>query len=153
MKISDVLKKELVFPELVSKTKTDVIEELSRKVTELIPNLSFERVKETLMERERLCSTAVDSGVAIPHGKISDTTKIIAAFGRASEGIDFESLDGKKTKLFILLIAPDNSAGSHIRLLARISKIFRSDKIRTDLLKADSVDKIYDIIIDEDEKY
>lgn len=153
MKIANVLKKEFIFPELVSKTKTEVIEELSRKVAELSINLSFEKVRETLLERENLCSTAVDSGVAIPHGKISDTSRIITAFGRSREGIDFESLDGNRTKLFILVIAPDNAAGSHIKLLARISKIFRKEEIRNALLNAETADELYNIIIEEDENF
>ncbi len=153
MKIVDVLKKELIFPQLSSESKADVIEELSKKVTELTPNLSFEKVRETLMEREKLCSTAVDSGVAIPHGKISDTSKTIVAIGRSIEGIDFESLDGNKTKLFILIIAPENSGGSHIQLLARISKIFRNEDVRSNLLKAESADSIYETIVQEDEKF
>lgn len=152
MKISNVLKKEFIFPELASKTKTEVIEELAGKVSELSANLNFEKVKETLMERENLCSTAVDAGVAIPHGKMSETSKIISAFGRSSEGIDFDSLDGNKTKMFILVIAPDNASGSHIKLLARISKIFRSEEVRSAILDAATADDIYDIIVQEDEK-
>lgn len=153
MKILDVLKKEFIFPELISETKPAVIEELSQKVSELTPSLNFEKVYETLMEREKLCSTAVDSGVAIPHGKISDTSKTIIAVGRSTAGIDFESLDGNKTKLFILIIAPENSAGDHIKLLARISKILRNEDVRTDLLGAESAEDIYSIIINEDEKF
>lgn len=153
MKIADVLKKEFIFPDLSSETKINVIEELSREVSKLSPSLNFEKVKETLMDREKLCSTAVDSGVAIPHGKISDTSQTMVAVGRSIKGIDFESLDGNKTKLFILIIAPENSGESHIKLLARISKIFRSEKVRTDLLKAESADSIYETIIEEDEKF
>src|SRR5574341_1961167 len=125
LKIIDDLKKESVIPYLQSKTKPEVIKEIAACVTSLYSNINSEKLVEVLMEREKLCSTAVDAGVAIPHGKLSSLPNIIAAFGRSLEGIDFESLDGKSTHLFILLIAPENSSGSHLKLLSRISRLFK----------------------------
>lgn len=151
MKIADVLRKELVIANLQSKNKPDVIEELSTNVSShSIINISTEKLVEILMEREKLCSTAVDSGVAIPHGKLGGLSSIIAAFGRSKEGIDFESLDGGATHLFILLLAPENSAGAHLKLLARISRIFKDRSFRSRLMEAKSQDEIYEIITQED---
>ncbi|MBI4228432.1 MAG: PTS sugar transporter subunit IIA, partial [Deltaproteobacteria bacterium] len=118
MEIADVFRKESVISDLVSKSKPDVIRELAQRVTEQYPNLNRENLVSVLLEREKLCSTAVDEGVAIPHGKISGLSNIIAAFGRSVEGIDFESLDDKPTNLFILLLAPESSSGIHLKLLA-----------------------------------
>ncbi|GBD39548.1 PTS system fructose-specific EIIABC component [bacterium HR37] len=153
MKIADVLKKESVIPYLRSKTKAEVIRELSEHVSSVSNNINTERLVEVLMERERLCSTAVDSGVAIPHGKLSGISNIITAFGRSIEGVDFESLDGNPTHLFILLLAPENSAGTHLKLLARFSKIFKSPEFRSKLMQAKSQDEIYELIIEEDAKH
>ena|ERR1700758_4579502 len=153
MKIVDVLKKECVIPNLHSKTKPEVIKEISERVASQYPNINTERLFEILIEREKLCSTAVDAGVAIPHGKLSGLSNIITAFGRSLEGIDFESLDGKPTHLFILLIAPENSAGAHLKLLARISRIFKDPDLRSRIMEARSQDEIYEIIAEEDEKY
>lgn len=149
----DVLRKESVIPNLRSKTKLDVIKELSDRVSSIYPNVNKEALVSVLIEREKLCSTAVDVGVAIPHGKLSGISDIIVAFGRSLKGIDFESLDGNPTYLFILLIAPENSAGTHLKLLARISRLFKEKDFRSKLLKAQSQDEIYDIISEEDAKY
>ncbi len=152
LEINDVLKKESVIPNLYSKTKSDVIRELSDKVATIYPNFNRENLISVLLEREKLCSTAVDEGVAIPHGKMSGISSIIVAFGRSIEGIDFESLDGNPTHLFILLIAPENSSGVHLKLLARISRIFKNPDFRSRITKAGSQDEIYELILQEDAK-
>jgi len=96
----DVLRKESVIPNLRSRTKLDVIKELSDRVSSIYPSVNKEALVSVLIEREKLCSTAVDVGVAIPHGKLSGISDIIVVFGRSLEGIDFESLDGNPTYLF-----------------------------------------------------
>lgn len=152
MKILDVLKKESIFSNLTSQNKPDLLRELSERLTSHYRNIETDMLFDVLLAREKLCSTAVDSGVAIPHCKLSGLTDIIAAFGRSKEGIDFESLDGNPTHLFILLLAPENAAGSHLKLLARISYIFKSQEFRKKLIDARSSDEIYDVIKGEDEK-
>lgn len=153
MKIADVLEQKTIITNLEAKSKPEVIEELAERVSSVFTNINQERLVEVLMEREKLCSTAVDSGVAIPHAKLSGISNIIAGFGRSAEGIDFDSLDAKKTHLFIVVIAPENSTGSHIQLLARISKIFRNPGLRADIMECESQEDIYEAIIREDEKY
>ena len=152
MKISDVLERKAIIPKLQSMSKPDVIRELAERISSVYPNIHDDKLIDVLMEREKLCSTAVDSGVAIPHAKLSGISDIIAGFGRSAEGIDFDSLDGKPTHLFILLVAPENSIGAHIQLLARISKIFKNPELRTKLINLESQDEIYDSIIAEDER-
>ncbi len=152
MKISDVLERETIIPDLQSKTKEDVIRELAENLASAHPGINDEKLIEVLMEREKLCSTAVDSGVAIPHAKLSGISDIIAGFGRSVEGIDYDSLDAELTHLFIILVAPETSIGAHIQLLARISKIFRNPDLRAKLLTLETKDEIYDSIIMEDAK-
>ena len=152
MKISDVLERKAIIPKIQSRSKPDVIRELAEKLASVYPNVHDEKLIEVLMEREKLCSTAVDSGVAIPHAKMSGISDIIAGFGKSTEGIDFDSLDGRPTHLFILLVAPENTIGAHIQLLARISKIFKNPELRTRLMSLESQDDIYDSIITEDER-
>jgi PTS system nitrogen regulatory IIA component len=148
MNIVDFLKKEAVIPELRSKNKTELVKELSQLVSSLYPNINTDSLFLVLMEREKLCSTAVDAGVAIPHGKLGGISNIIAAFGRSAKGIDFESLDGNPTHLFILI-----AAGTHLKLLARISKIFKVADFRSRLMEAKSQDEIYELIAEEDAKH
>jgi PTS system nitrogen regulatory IIA component len=152
MKISDVLERETIIPDLQSRTKPDVIRELAQNLAAAHPGINNEKLIEVLMEREKLCSTAVDSGVAIPHAKMTGISDIIAGFGRSIEGIDYDSLDAELTHLFIILVAPETSIGAHIQLLARISKIFRNPDLRTKLMTLETQDEIYDSIIMEDAK-
>jgi PTS system nitrogen regulatory IIA component len=152
MKISDVLERETIIPDLQSRTKPDVIRELAGNLAAAHPGINNEKLIEVLMEREKLCSTAVDSGVAIPHAKMTGISDIIAGFGRSIEGIDYDSLDAELTHLFIILVAPETSIGAHIQLLARISKIFRNPDLRTKLMTLETQDEIYDSIIMEDAK-
>lgn len=153
MKIADVLERKTIITNLEAKSKPEVIEELAERISSVFTNINQERLVEVLMEREKLCSTAVDSGVAIPHAKLSGISNIIAGFGRSAAGIDFDSLDAKKTHLFIVVIAPENSTGSHIQLLARISKIFKNPELRAEIMECESQDDIFEAIIREDEKY
>lgn len=152
MGLADVLRKESVVSNLKTRSKPDVIRELVERVTDQYRNLSKDRLVSVLLEREKLCSTAVGEGVAIPHGKISGITNIVAAFGRSIEGTEFESLDGNPTYLFILLFAPENNSGMHLKLLARISRIFKNPEFRRRLMGAQTEEELYNMIIEEDAK-
>lgn len=153
MKLADFLELETVIAELNSNSKEDVINELSEIISSTHTNINHERVVEALLERERLCSTAVDFGVAVPHGKLSGIDDIVIGFGRSIEGIDFESLDKKPSHFFITLIAPEEATGAHIQLLARISKVFKEPDFRSRLMKCETGEEIFESIITEDEKY
>jgi len=153
MKIAEILELKTVVPHLHSNSKPEVIKELADNISSVYPNINNDRLVEVLLEREKLCSTAVDSGVAIPHAKLSGVTDIIIGFGRSIEGIEFESLDRNATHFFITLIAPEDATGSHIQLLARISKVFKDPELRSRLMKCGSQEDIYEAITLEDEKY
>ena len=153
MKIAEILEPNFIIPHLHSTNKPDVIKEIADNITSVHQNINNERLVEVLSEREKLCSTAVDSGVAIPHAKLSGITDIIAGFGRSLEGIEFESLDRKATHFFITLIAPEDASGSHLQLLARISKVFKNPELRSRLMKCETDQEIYEAITIEDEKY
>ncbi|MEJ5375750.1 MAG: PTS sugar transporter subunit IIA [bacterium] len=151
MKIADILIRERVIAELKSTGKQEVIQEM----TAVLPSevMDLDRVVQVLMERERLGSTGIGEGVAIPHGKIPGLNSLIAAFGRSSKGVEFESLDGKPAHLFFLLVAPEDSAGAHLKALARISRLFKDGQFRKVLMGAKGVDEIYEAILEEDQKY
>jgi len=153
MKLADFLEVETVIPTLKANTKQDVIKELADNISNVHPNINNERLTEALLDREKLSSTALDSGVAVPHAKISGITEIILGFGRSLEGIVFESLDKKPTNFFITLITPEDVTGIRIQLLARISKVFRNQDLRSRLMNCDSEQAIFQTIKLEDEKY
>ena len=134
MKIMDILNKDCIIPELRSRTKREVLEELTGALLNCKANLDKEALVEVLLERERLGSTGIGDGIAIPHGKVQDLDELVLSFGRSTQGIEFDSMDGRPTHLFFLLIAPENSAGIHLRALAKISRLLKSAHFRQRLL-------------------
>ncbi len=152
MKIVDILKPGCVIAELKAVTKEEVLGELSKVLARTVEGVDEEEMTRVLIEREKLGSTGIGDGVAIPHGKMRQVNKVIASFGRSSQGIDFESIDGKPAHIFFLLIAPEDSAGIHLKALARISRLSRDPVFRTSLLNAKDQDDVYKIIREMDEK-
>jgi nitrogen PTS system EIIA component len=153
MKITDILTEDMVIPELQGGSKVDVIVELAGIVAARHPEIDHGRLVTALEDREKLNSTALGEGVAIPHGKLPGLKRVVAAFGRSPEGVDFSSLDGKPTHLFFLLVAPEDSAGAHLKALARISRLLKDDSFRQRLMHASDGPDIYRTIREEDEKY
>jgi PTS system nitrogen regulatory IIA component len=106
-----------------------------------------------LIERERLGSTGIGDGIAIPHGKSPDLDHLLISFGRSRQGVDFDSLDGKPAHLFFLVLAPENSAGVHLKALARISRLLKSHNIRSELMNAADAAEIFEIFSKQDEDF
>lgn len=153
MKILDILDKRLIVPQLISTTKVGILREMVRVLAQNETQVDEESMLEILLERESLGSTGIGDGVAIPHGKSKDVKKLIASFGRSLPGMDFQSMDGKPTHLFFLLVAPENSAGVHLKALARISRLMKELGFRKRLMEAQSADEIYLLFSEGDEKY
>lgn len=153
MKILDILNKDCIIPELRSQNKKGVLEELTRALSSFKAALNREALVEILLEREHLGSTGIGDGIAIPHGKIQDLDELILSFGRSTRGIDFDSMDGRPTHLFFLLIAPENSAGIHLRALAKISRLLKSAHFRQRLMEAGNREEIFQVIQEEDKEF
>jgi len=153
MKITDFLKQDLVLSELGARDKAGVLSELSAKVAEKFPSLSAKDLERVLWERERLESTGIADGVAIPHGKMASLNELLAAFGRSQPGVDFQAIDGKPSHIFFVLVAPENSVGLHLKALARISRLCKDAGFRARLLQAKDAADIYRVIVEEDGRY
>ena len=153
MKIVDFVRPELIVASLAAHDKTEVIKELADHLAGHVPGVDRESLAKVLLERERLASTAIGEGVAIPHGKLDAVGKLVACVGRAPGGVDFDSMDGRPTHLFFVLVAPENSTGVHLKALARISRLFKDPEFRTRLMQAKDAAEIYKVISDEDAKY
>ena len=153
MKISEILTKKNIIKDLKSFDKESVLEELSNFLKDRgeIPNK--ENLLLSLLEREKLGSTGIGENVAIPHAKISDINKIITVFARSQIGVEFESLDQKPVNFIYLILAPENSTGQHLKALARISRLFKNPSLRESVLRANEIDQIYSILVDEDSKF
>jgi len=153
MRILDILPKESIIPELRGKTKREVLEELTDALLRQRPHLNRTKLIEILLERERLGSTGIGDGIAIPHGKVKDLDQLTLSFGRSTTGVDFESMDGKPAHLFFLLVAPENCAGIHLRALAKIARLLKSSVIRKRLASAQAPDEIYAILKEENDEF
>jgi nitrogen PTS system EIIA component len=153
MKITDILTEDSVVPALRGRSKGEVIEELAGVVVAGHPEIDRARLVQALEDRERLNSTALGEGIAIPHGKLSGLKRVVAAFGRSTAGIDFSSLDGKPTHLFFLLVAPEDSAGAHLKALARISRLLKDESFRSRLMQVADRAELFRTIREEDDKY
>ncbi|MDP3284085.1 MAG: PTS sugar transporter subunit IIA [Desulfobacterales bacterium] len=152
MKILDVLRKETILTDLKAKDKKGVIEELVASVSQ-ITGINSRELVQVLLERERLGSTGIGGGIGIPHGKLANLESLIMGFGLSRKGVDFESMDGRPTHLFFLLITPENSTGLHLKLLARISRILKNDSFKKKLMKAAGSNEVYSIIGEVDEDF
>ncbi|KPA19493.1 PTS fructose transporter subunit IIA [Candidatus Magnetomorum sp. HK-1] len=150
MRIVDVLDKKAIISDLKSTDKEGVLKELSEPVAKLV-DVKQEDLMKVLTERERLGSTGIGNGIGIPHGKLKHLDQLALSLGISRHGIDFGSIDGRPTYIFFLLVTPENSTGMHLKLLAHISRILRNEMFKQKLLKAKSVDELYDIINDVDE--
>jgi nitrogen PTS system EIIA component len=150
MKILDILPKESIISELLGRSKREVLEELADALLKQKPQLDAAQVLDVLLERERLGSTGIGDGIAIPHGKIKDLDQLALSFGRSTAGVDFESMDGKPAHFFFLLVAPENCAGIHLRALAKIARFLKNSSIRKRLGAVQTQDGIY-AILQEDE--
>jgi PTS system nitrogen regulatory IIA component len=151
MKIIDLLKPDYILDTLQSNKKRDALLELLTPFLKHYPGLDAEMALSVLMEREKLGSTGIGEGIAIPHGKLAGLNDLAVCFGRSAAGIDFNAMDGKPVHLFFLLLAPENSAGQHLKTLAKISRMLKDGRFRTKLIEAESRDEIFQMIAEQDD--
>ncbi|MBE9547017.1 MAG: PTS sugar transporter subunit IIA [Proteobacteria bacterium] len=150
MNITDMLKKEFVIEDLKSKARREVLAELSGMFSRGNIEVDYDAMVEVLLEREKLGSTGIGDGIAIPHGKLAGLENLIVSFGRSKDGINFDSMDGKPVHIFFLLMAPENSAGQHLKALAKISRMLKDGSFRTELMEAESTEVLYRVIAEKD---
>lgn len=153
MKIEDILTPDMVVAELAATTKAGVLDELASLVASRHPEIDRARLVEALEEREKLNTTAVGDGVAMPHGRLPGLRRVFAAFGRSSRGVDFQAIDSKPSYFFFLLVAPEESAGAHLKALARMSRLAKDEGFRSRLREAPDAEALYRVIREEDARY
>ena len=170
MKILDFLRPELVVADIKGQDKQAVLAELAAHVAAHMAgpdggnspgsevgsspatSIDAESLHRVLVERERLASTAIGEGVAIPHGKMA-IPKLVGCVALSRAGIDFDSIDARPTHIFFVLVAPENSTGIHLKALARISRLFKDPDFRNRLIQAKDAAEMFRAIADEDAKY
>ncbi len=152
MKIMDFLNKKAVTVHLRSVDKESVIRELVDLLAKADEIKNKEELIKALLTRESLGSTGIGQGIGIPHAKSENVKNLVAAFGLSQKGVNFDSLDGEPAYIFFLLIAPEESAGPHLKALARISRMLKDKYFREMLKKAKDEKEILCIIQEEDSK-
>jgi len=153
MKLSEIIEEEDIISDLKASDKKSVLEELAEVISNHEPSINKKDIVKVLMERERLGTTGIGDGVAIPHGKLNGVRQPLISFGRSKKGMDFDAMDGQPAYLFFLLIAPENSSGIHLEILARIAKILKNSAFRKKLMESGTREECYQTIIQSDEEY
>lgn len=152
MKIMDFLNKKAITASLKADGKEGIIRELVDLLAKAEDIKNKEELVKALLTRESLGSTGIGQGIGIPHAKSQHVKNLVAAFGLSQNGVNFDSLDGEPVYIFFLLIAPEESAGPHLKALARISRMLKDKYFREMLRKSKDEKEILRIIQEEDSK-
>jgi fructose-specific phosphotransferase system IIA component len=151
MKLSEVLQDKLIKLPLTGKEKVEVITELLDLLVKEKIISNGDEVLEAILERERLMTTGVGNGVAIPHCRTHLIDKFVVAIGIHPQGVDFESFDHKPAHIIFLLIGPSDQHGTHLRLLTRISRIISQPHVRDALMELKTPNEIYQYLVNQEE--
>lgn len=153
MKISDILTEDLIVARLKGSSKEEIIDAMVQLVGVSPKVLDSSKVRAAIFEREKIMSTGVGNGFAIPHGKTDAVTEIVAGFAVTEKEIDYDSLDEKPVRLVFLLVGRDNLVGPHIKLLSRISRLMNKEEFRAQLLSATTAKEILELFQREEATY
>src|ERR1700742_533540 len=147
MEIVDLISPEGVVPNLRATSKKQGLQELARRAADLT-GLQERAIFDVLLERERLGTTGVGNGIAIPHGKLPELKRLYGLFARLEQPIDFDSIDEQPVDLIFLLLAPESAGADHLKALARVSRLLRDRAICEKLRGADQAEAIYALLTD-----
>jgi PTS system nitrogen regulatory IIA component len=153
MKLTDSLVRDACLVDMHGDTKPEILAELADSLAGAVPALGRGQLREMLVEREKLGTTAMGDGIAIPHARIESLDRVLAVFGLSRAGVDFDSLDGKPTHLFFLLVAPGREGSAHLLLLARLSRLLGTEAFRTRLRNVQSTDELFRAIEEEEARH
>lgn len=134
MRLTDILPMERVLPDLRSRHRDEVLDEL----IQVLPGATREQARRVLAEREGLGSTGIGSGIAIPHGRLPGLKTPLAVFGRSAQGVEFDSMDGEPVFLFFVLLGQEEAPGVQLKTLARISRLLSDPAIRAELYRTET---------------
>ena len=153
MKISELLKEKYILTEFKSADKAEIINEMIDLFNDDERVSNLEEVRKCVLDREKIMSTGVGKGFAIPHGKSNSVNDIIAAFGKSAQPIEYNALDGNPVQLIFLMVGQEKLVGSHIKVLSRISRIMNNDDFRAKLLEAKSTEEILNVFENEEKTF
>lgn len=152
MEISDLLTPDRVIAGLRATSKKQVLQELARHAAEMC-GINERAIFDVLLERERLGTTGVGNGIAIPHGKLNQLNGLYGLFARVEKPVDFDAIDDDPVDLIFLLLAPEGAGADHLKALARVSRLLRDDQVCAKLRGSDSNDALYAILTEQSESH
>ncbi|HIE20622.1 MAG TPA: PTS IIA-like nitrogen-regulatory protein PtsN [Rhodospirillales bacterium] len=150
MEINDLLVPEGVVADLKATSKKQALQDLAKRAAE-VSGLHERAIFDVLMERERLGTTGVGNGIAIPHGKLASLDRLHGLFARLEQPIDFHAIDERPVDLIFVLLAPENAGADHLKALARISRLLRNNGICDKLRGTDSAEALFAILTESQE--
>ena len=153
MRISDILDESMIRTHMAGISKGEIIDQMIEVISRSPKVLDIEKVRTAIFDREKIMSTGVGNGFAIPHGKTDAVTDVVAAFAVTAKDIDYESLDEQPVRLVFLLVGKDSMVGPHIKLLSRISRLMNKEDFRAKLLTADSPKAVMEVFKTEEATY
>lgn len=145
MEICDLLSVDAIVPKLSVTSKKQALQELAKRA-HTVTGLDERRIFDTLLERERLGTTGVGNGIAIPHGKIGELDRLYGVFARLDKPIDFDSIDEQPVDLVFLLLAPESAGADHLKALARVSRLLRDQGVCAKLRGSDNADALFSLL-------
>ncbi|MBE2257120.1 MAG: PTS sugar transporter subunit IIA [Ignavibacteria bacterium] len=151
MKISEILNEKIISIDLNPSDKTEAINMMVDLANNSGKIIDLEKVRECIFEREKIVSTGVGKGFAVPHGKTDEISDVVAAFGITKNGIDFDSIDSEPVKFIFLLVGKDSLLNAHIKLLSRISRLMNKEDFRDKLLLAKTPSEILKLFKEEEQ--
>ena len=146
LRIRDILEPRRVQLHVAGSNKREILANLVAPIAETHPGIDSTALVETLLEREQTSSTAIADGIAIPHGRHAIGDKVVCAFGRNRDGVEFDSIDGLPTQIFFVLVSPESRPTLHLRWLAHLAVLLRNSEFRAALLNADSPETVFSAI-------
>ena len=153
MRISDLLDRTNVVPDLVANDKDDAIRKIVDALSDTLDKETLESVRTAVLERESIMSTGVGKGLAIPHGKSPGLSQTYAAFAKLREPVDYESIDEEPVRILFLLVGPESQNSIHIKMLSRISRLLNSSDFRQRLLDSSDAEEIISLFQSEEEHF
>ncbi|MCA9771597.1 MAG: PTS sugar transporter subunit IIA, partial [Myxococcales bacterium] len=152
-RLTDLIREDLILSDLQAESKKAALRELAAVACDGGNGLDPDRVLSVLLEREKLGSTGIGQGVAVPHGKISGLKHMAAVLGRSFTGVEFQSLDNAPANLIFLLLAPEDAQNTHLQALAKICRILKDRGAFESLMKAEGPREIFEVLRKEEEKF
>lgn len=150
MELTDLLDGDCIVANLRATSKKQALQELARRAAD-VTGLDERKIFDVLMERERLGTTGVGSGIAIPHGKLADLERLYGIFARLEKPVDFQSIDDRPVDLIFVLLAPEEAGADHLKALARVSRLLRDQEVCDKLRGTAEADALYAILTESQE--